>query len=254
MIASRVTGYPFGLRSPYAAGQTGVKGNHIQKGFGFQNSAQDSLTISPQGKAASAIEQLLKQKEAIKERKNEFMNTALEEGRTMDSMRPQLEIYEEQIQAIDDQIDQITAQQTQETMQKTQTEEKPENKQPKTEEELQQEKLNTMMTLSTSIENVKTVDRVRTQTQGESAVLKSEIELDKQNANGLEGAQKMIEKKEEQLDELEDKAQSLTAQVGQELSNVTEEVQEAAKTQTDDTVQTGEKEEDKKQELCAGVS
>lgn len=46
------------------------------------------------------------------------MNTALEEGRTMDSMRPQLEIYEEQIQAIDDQIDQITAQQTQETMQK----------------------------------------------------------------------------------------------------------------------------------------
>ena len=111
-----------------------------------------------------------------------------------------------------------------------------------------------MMTLSTSIENVKTVDRVRTQTQGESAVLKSEIELDKQNANGLEGAQKMIEKKEEQLDELEDKVQSLTAQVGQELSNVTEEVQEAAKTQTDETVQTDEKEEDKKQELSADVS
>lgn len=253
MIASRVTAYPFGLRSPYAAGQTGVKGNHMQEGFGFQNSAQDSLTISPQGKAASAIEQLLKQKEAIKERKNEFMNTALEEGRTMDSMRPQLEIYEEQIKAIDDQIGQIAAQQTQETMQKTQAEGKPENKQPKTEGELQQEKLNTMMALSTSIENVKTVDAVRTKTQGESAVLKSEIELDKMNANGLEGAQKMIDKKEEQLDKLEEQTQNLTAQVGQELSNVTQEVQEAAKAQTEETVQTEEKEEEKKQELSADV-
>lgn len=244
MLVTRMTAHPFGARNPYAVGQNDAQGNHAQKMFGFQNTTQDSLTISPQGKAASAIEQLLKQKEAINERKNEFMSAGLEEGRTMDSMRPQLEIYEEQLKAIDEQIDQITAQQTQETMQKTQAEENPEKKQPRTEEELQQAQMHSMITLSASIENVKTVDAVRTKTQGESAVLKSEIELDKMNANGLEGAQKMIEKKEQQLDELEEQAQSLTEQVGQKLSNVAQEVQEAAKEQTDETVQTDEKEEE----------
>ena len=80
-------------------------------------------------------------------------------------------------------------------------------------------------------------------TSGSSTI--NEIELDKMNANGLEGAQKIIEKKEEELDELEDQAQSLTAQVGQALSEI---AQESGEAQTEKTVQTDEKDQSKEQE------
>lgn len=243
MNVSKLSGITFLRRqNPVFAGQNDIGGNQVKSIFG---SSQDRLTISPQGKAASVIEQLLKQKEALKERKSEFIAAGLEEGRTMDSMRPQLEAYEEQMKAIDEQVAQMTAQQTQESMQKTQADEKPENNQPKTEDELEQEKLSAMMNLSVSMEQAKTVDDVRTKTKREGAVLQSEIELDKMNANGLEGAQKMIEKKEEKLEELEDQAQSLTAQVGQALSEI---AQEAGEAQTEKTVQTDEKDQSKEQE------
>ena len=133
MNVSKLSGITFLRRqNPVFAGQNDIRGNQVKSIFG---SSQDRLTISPQGKAASVIEQLLKQKEALKERKSEFIATGLEEGRTMDSMRPQLEAYEEQMKAIDEQVAQMTAQQTQESMQKTQADEKPENNQPKTEDE-----------------------------------------------------------------------------------------------------------------------
>lgn len=243
MNVSKLSGITFLRRqNPVFAGQNDIGGNQVKSIFG---SSQDRLTISPQGKAASVIEQLLKQKESLKERKSEFIAAGLEEGRTMDSMRPQLEAYEEKMKAIDEQVAQMTAQQTQESMQKTQADEKPENNQPKTEDELEQEKLSAMMNLSVSMEHAKTVDDVRTKTKREGAVLQSEIELDKMNANGLEGAQKMIEKKEEELEELEDQAQSLTAQVGQALSEI---AQEAGEAQTEKTVQTDEKDQSKEQE------
>lgn len=58
---------------------------------------RDTVTISPQGKVASLIENLTNQKMAIADRKNQFLANAVEEGKSMETIQSQLDLYDEQI-------------------------------------------------------------------------------------------------------------------------------------------------------------
>lgn len=60
---------------------------------------QDCVTISPQGKKQSMIEQLMKQKQELIDRKNELMGKSAETGQNMDE---QIKQYEKQIAELND--------------------------------------------------------------------------------------------------------------------------------------------------------
>ena len=174
---------------------------------------RDTVTISPQGKAASLIENLTKQKMAITERKDQFLASAVEEGQSMEAIQSQLDSYDEQIKNIDKQIAEITAKQMQEDAEKKQP--KVQDNQPKTEEDIQNQKLANITELSMSLDKINTIDSIKTQVDGDIGVLESEIELDKMRATG---SLEQIEKKEALLSDMKAQSLDLTSDIGQELS------------------------------------
>ena len=177
---------------------------------------RDTVNISPQGKAASLIENLTKQKMAITERKDQFLASAVEEGQSMEAIQSQLDSYDEQIKNIDKQIAEITAKKMQEDAKKKQP--KVQDNQPKTEEDIQNQKLANITELSMSLDKINTIDSIKTQVDGDIGVLESEIELDKMRANGMPGSLEQIEKKEALLSDMKAQSLDLTSDIGQELS------------------------------------
>ena len=104
-----------------------------------QNLKKDRITISPQGRAASIIENLTKQKMDINERKGQVIASAVENGQSMETIQSQLDSYDEQIKNIDKQISEITAQQIKEEIEKQHS--KLQDNHPKTIEDIQSQKL-----------------------------------------------------------------------------------------------------------------
>lgn len=216
------------------AGQSITQNNRNPSTFAspFQ---RDSLSLSPQGKAANMIDSLMKQKIAIQDRKNSFMSSALEEGQSMDNIQAKLDSYDEQIKEIDKQISEISAKQLEEANDKKKS--TIEDHTPKTEQEIENQKMQSLMELSMGLDEVTTVHTVQTKIDGDSAVLKSEIEL----SDGL-----LREKKEEKLAELQKKSMDLTAEISGRLTDLIE------KTQKDNEIV--EKAEDNKIEDSADSS
>lgn len=189
-----------------------VKGNEEQKGI----ERKDTVSISPLGKAKSLIESLVKQKEKIMENKNELISRTLENGGNMDSIKTKLEAFEEQVQNIDNQIAQITSDQLK---QQAEEQKKVAYKKPKTEEEIQTERLHSMASMSSSLDQAKVVSSVKTKVDGESKVLEIEIKLD----GSRRGASKS---KFERLADLNNKSSDLSLQVGENLGKVYEKIKD----------------------------
>lgn len=185
---------------------------------------RDSVSISPQGRAASLIENLTKQKMAITERKNQFLAGALEEGQSMEAIQSQLDLYDEQIKNIDKQIAEITTKQMQEDAEKKQP--KVKDTKPKTKEDIQNEKLSNITKLSTSLDKIDTIDSVKSKIDGDIGVLESEIKLDKMRANGMPGAMELIEKKEDLLADMKAQSLDLVSDIGEELSEASKVIDE----------------------------
>ncbi len=193
-----------------------------EKNFAIKGSEQqggkdsDSISISSLGKAKSLIESLTKQKEKIIENKNELIGRTLEKGGSMDSIKARLETFEEQIKNIDNQIAQITSEQLK---QQVEEQKKVAYKKPKTEDEVETERLHSMVNMSSSLDQAKVVSSVKTKVEGELRVLGTEIKLD--------ASRKGVHKsKYERLAELQNKASDLTSKIGESLSKVYEEIKD----------------------------
>ncbi len=186
-----------------------IKGN-------VQQERKDTISISPSGRAKSLIESLNKQKEKIIENKNELIARTLEKGCSMDSIKDRLETFEEQIKGIDNQIAQITSEQLKQQAEK---QKKIACTKPKTEDGAETERLHSMVSMSSSLDEAKVVSSVKTKVEGQSKVLGMEIKLD--------ASRKGVHKtKYENLAKLQNRAADLTAQVGESLSKVYEEIKE----------------------------
>lgn len=209
---------------------TGILGvnrtsQNIMKSSGFGSPFQtDRVSISPQGKAASVIDNLMKQKMAIEDRKNSFMSSALDAGQSMDSIQAKLDSYDEQIKEIDKQINEISAKQMQEANYDKKGIIDKINDKPKTEQEIQNQKIQNLMKLSIAMDSVATIDTVKTKIDGNSAVLESEIKLDKMRSNG--SASGAISRKEEQLADMKQQSMELAADIGEQISDLSDEIQE----------------------------
>lgn len=187
---------------------------------------RDILSISPQGKKNSLIENLMKQKTQITDQKNSLISSTLKNGGTLDSIKSQLETYDEQMKSVDQQIAELMAKEMQK---QTENVKEKEDSEPKTKEEIQNKRLADITNLSSDLQQTQTVSSVQSKVEGDARVLKSEIELDKQRAGSSPGAKAIIEKKEASLAVMEQKALDLTSDIGAKLADVTEKISDINK-------------------------
>lgn len=177
---------------------------------------KDTVSISPLGKAKSLVESLMKQKQNIIESKNDLIGRTLEKGENIDSIKSQLEDFDEQIKNIDEQIAQTISKQLK---QQTEEQKKVKDKKAKTEEEVQNERLNSIVSLSSGLSQAKTVYSVKNKVDGESRVLKMEIKLD-------ESRGKATIPKKQRLSDLQKQSDNLTTQINEKLNELNEKVED----------------------------
>lgn len=205
-----------------------------QNDFAIKNNEQqeqkDTVSISPLGKANNLIESLMKQKQNIIKRKNELIGTVIEKGRSMDNIKSQLECFEEQLKNIDEQITQAMAEQFK---QQNESKIEIEYKKPKTEEEIQTERLNSIVNMSSSIRQEQVVSSVKTKVDGESRVLEMEVKLD-ESRSGASASKK------ERLADLQKQSANLTTQINKDLIEVSEEINDNNQLVKPETIKNGE--------------
>lgn len=133
---------------------------------------KDIATISPKGKAMSMLETLMKQKQNLIDNKNQLISKTLEKGDSLENIKTQIQSYDEQLKMLEEQISKAMTEQTE----KQEKDEK--TNKPRTKEEVEQEKLNHMITLSTDLSKTQTISSVKNKMEGQSRVWDREIKAD----------------------------------------------------------------------------
>ena len=147
--------------------QTDTTKNTIEK-----QERRDTATISPKGKAMSMLESLMKQKQNIIENKNQLIAKTLEKGDSLENIKTQMQSYDEQLKMLEEQISKAMTEQTE----KQEKDEK--TNKPRTKEEMEQEKLNNMITLSTDLSKAQTISSVKNKIEGQTRVWQRELKAD----------------------------------------------------------------------------
>lgn len=234
------TYYAMPLNSMLSSNRMGQTGRNGQGIFGarlpFQ---QNHSSFAPNGTTSGVMDLLNKQKMAIEDRKNELLASAQEKGLSQDYIQAQLDSYDEQIKKIDEQISEVSVQQMMTAAEQQKTVIKQNDNRPKTEQEIQNEKMNNLMSLSSGFDRVSITSSVKTKVDGRSRVLETEIELDKARAGSSSGAAELIANKEEELAAMQQQSRALNVEIGEQIADVNEQIQEnnkpIDKVETDDT-------------------
>lgn len=171
----------------------------------------DVAAISPAGKKQSMLEQLMKQKEFLQERKQSLLDSAAENG--SEGISEQLEEYDKQLDQLDQQITQLQTEQTDETDSKDDNTGKIYEK-PKTKEEVQTDQLNAITELSANSEQAEVQSSVQNRLDGRVNVLKAYIK----SANGA------IESRVEEAADLENRSQQLSSQIAEKLQEINDSI------------------------------
>ncbi|WP_051280586.1 hypothetical protein [Anaerovorax odorimutans] len=210
------------------------------------SSNKDRVSLTPQGKMMSMIQDLTKQKESIIEKKNNLVNKTIENGGDMDDIKDQIKIYNDLLDSINEQIDDIYAKQTKEAV--TQDDEKKSNNnnlsENKTEDQLETEHLSNLANLTEDIKQAKKISAAKSKVEGETRVKESEINMgeihiDILESKGLDGETKVedmianekraLDEKRELISDLQDKALQLNQNQGKNLNDVIESLEENIK-------------------------
>lgn len=230
----------FGLNQSIANKQTVGADNLAEE------ERRDTLILSPGGGRQNLLNNLMKLKTEITERKNELMGT-LKDGATMDSIKGQLDFYDEQLENIDEQIAEAM---TKEMEEKGEKEEQKKENEPLTREEFLNKKMTDLTELSGSISRVQIMDSAKSAIDGRIKVLKSEIELDKKLRSGTDLDGGAADYKMEQLAELEKRSKDLSSEIGKSLIQIAEDAAENNKP----SAITHEKETDSSEETKNTIS
>ena len=204
----------------YRINQSAVQKNGKIGDASAEKGRKDVAFISPQGKRESLIEMLMKQKMNIMEQKDSLISSAKKEGKSMESIKSQLEVYEKQLKDIEDQISKAMTREMEKQAEKKKKDE------PKTEQEIENERLANVMDLSLGLQKAEMVSSVKERLDGKARVLKSEIELDKLHDPSKETSKEMITEKEGQLADLEQKSNGLLSDMGEIIGETVEKAEE----------------------------
>lgn len=179
--------------------------NEVLNGIKTEKTGTDVATISPAGKKQSMIEQLMKQKEYLQERKQSLIDSAAENGTT--DLEQQLKEYEQQMKDIDEQITKL----------QTEDEEKKESddttgmiyEKPKTKEEVQTDQLNGLTTLSNGTDQTEVLSSVKGKLDGQITVMNAEV-------HSMNGS---TESKIEKISELKSRSQKISSDIAEKLGD-----------------------------------
>ena len=210
-------------------------------GRGLQPS-RDTVWLSPAGKANSARSGLEKLKQQIEDRRSAFLSKTAEEGQSAETIQTQLEAFDQQLKEIDQQIAQISIQQTSQSAEKSRQTSQLGIKQPKTRQEVENQRLADITNMSAGLDQAEVVHTVKTQVDGGIRVQKTEIALEK--ARGGDTMQM-----EEELSEMQNRASGLTADIQDRLHGTLEKIEESNDQEMDaghtDPEEPAEKQEEK---------
>ncbi len=210
MFIGRIEGQNFGL-NVNAINRSVSRNTDFVKVSNQQENLRDTLLLSPRGKRQSIIEQLMKQKDLIQENKQAAIDWSVENGT---GNIQQLDEYDQQLKNIDEQIAQIQTEQVEEDTKTKEAGESSIYEKPKTEEEFQMKNMEAITSLSFATDQAEIISSVQNQMKGRVRVLESEIKTGNGN----------IEKKLEEVSELEKNVQNLTSEITGKLKNVNDQI------------------------------
>ena len=180
---------------------------------------------NPFAKQNGIVDALNKQKQSLQERKEALLASAAEKGLPQEGIQTQLDAYDEQLKKLDEQIAEASVQQAIAAPQPQKQAVSRFDSKPKTEQEIQNQRMNDLMSLSAGLDRVTLSSAAKTQAEGRGRVLESEIKQDGMNGASAES----IARKEEELSALRQRAAGLEASLGAQLTDLNEQVQESAK-------------------------
>lgn len=181
---------------------------------------KDSFMRSTANNTNDFIQNLMKQKMDITDRRNALIADTRKNGGSMESIKPQLEALDEQLTNIDVQISQAMTKE----MEKQKEKEEQKDDEPKTKEELRYEKMTDVVTLSTDARHVNLVDSVKGSIDGRIKTLESEIEMD--NGRKVDTASTGASAyKLEQLSELKQRSARLEADLGSRMADIANKIE-----------------------------
>lgn len=192
------------------------------------NGQMDKATISPGGKKQSMMEQLMKQKEFLEDRKQSLMDSASENGTQNMEMIKQ---YDEQLKQIDEQISQLQAEETMDPEKEAEDKEGVIYEKPRTKEEAKADQIRDISNMASTLDQAETISAVKNEIDGRARVLKSEISTGNGN----------IEKKIEEVADLENKSEQLTANMAEKAGEVNKSMSDKTPVKEEEVIAEDEK-------------
>lgn len=219
------------------------------KGASRGRMSNDRLTLSPQGKLMSMIDNLTKQKQSIIERKNQLMETTLENGGKVEDIKDQLKNYNKQMSDIDKQISGLYAQQAKEAVEQDDRKKSGKSGAPKTEEAAQTQYLSSLANVSDSVKQAEMVSAVKDKVEGEIRVKETEVDMGglhvdilvSKGGDGVTNVSDMIDnemdaldRKEGEIAALRDKASELAGSQGEKIKDSMDDLEESKEQAVED--------------------
>lgn len=144
-----------------------------------KNGRRDTANISPMQRANSMIEAIRKQKQNIVENKNQLVKNTMEAGKDIETIKPQLDSYNELLQTLDEQIvgimTAVAQQKSADTEKQLEKVEASKDDEPKTEEELETKRLSNIASATDSLKQSEVVSSSKRRAVGEARVKQTEV-------------------------------------------------------------------------------
>lgn len=177
-------------------------------------------TLSKQNQKSSMLESLFKQKQNIINSRSNLIERTIENGGSLDTIKSQLEDFDEQLTAIDKQIEKYMFDQEQKALDINKKEEILPDKKPKTETEIEANRFNKILSLSNNISQMEFASSVKKEMQGQARILKREIEIDESRSkSGLKATSKRAE-----LSKIENRISSVDNKISENMQDINEKI------------------------------
>lgn len=180
------------------------------------NKANRNDNIQNKPKPQTPLERLMAQRQNVTDQKYSLIGKTLEKGGDINTIKTQLDAYDEQLKAIDSQISALMAEEVKKQAEK-ETEKK--SKEPKTKEEIQAEKMQSVVFNSGSVEQAEVLQSAKKQLEAEAKILTVEIAQD--NSLSAGGA---LDSKIDRLAEAESQAAALNNTVIDTATNINDNI------------------------------
>ncbi len=201
----------------------------------------DRVTLSPQGKLMSMIENLTQQKQSLIDRRNSLVESTLHDGGKIEDIKDELKSYKKQIETIEKQITNAYAQQAKQCMEQDDDKKASKSDHNKTEEQIKAEHLNDLAGVFRDLKHAEMLSSVKDHTEGDARVKESEAEIGNVHLSALESKALIgvnvddmmetesdsISRKEKEAESLWDKASALALRQGDELKKSREKLEES---------------------------